>query len=341
MSRSVLTNCVLGLLLFGPAARLWADQLVPQRPVSPQCMVLEGLIGTWDAQLSGGSAEAFDKPISIGRVTRQWVADHKFVQERGREHEAFITFDPRQNMYREWCFHSNGHVWELTGRWTGNTDRVSLSAELDQNQSITRNFQLQGNKNHECTVTWTDENGRIGLYGTLSFTRCDPASTEGSGKKPKPAAEPKPSPPAELKIFDDRIGKWTLEAATTSDEKTTKITGSSVVQWILGGQFMQTKETTSGREGESIGIAGFDQATKTYRCWYFDANGAARGPVTGAWDEKERTMTWKDQLSADLLIVSKKQWINRDTAKIHVVCSRRNGTVTSTMDGTITRQEDK
>ena len=43
-------------------------------------------------------------------------------------------------------------------------------------------------------------------------------------------------------------------------------------EWILGGQFLQTTYTIQGREGESIDIAGFDAATKTYRCWHFDAD---------------------------------------------------------------------
>jgi len=52
-------------------------------------------------------------------------------------------------------------------------------------------------------------------------------------------------------------------------------------------------------------------------------------------------MTWKDQLTGDLVMVSKKEWINRDVAKIHTVFSRQNGDVETTQDATITRQKEK
>ena len=269
------------------------------------------------------------------------MANHKFVQELGREHEAFITYDPSQGTYRAWYFHSNGHVWELSGRWTGRIDALSLSAELDQNQSLTRQFHFQNDKNHECTVTWTDENGRVGIYGTLNFTRCDPAATEDSGKNPKTVAKPKSPPPVEMKIFDNEVGKWAFEASMTSGEKTTKVNGSYIVESILGGQFVQTKSTIQGKEGESISIAGFDAATKSYRCWHFDDGAIPSGPAAGTWDEKERTMSWTDQRTAEILIVTKKLWINRDTIKFHAVSSRQNGAVDSTLDGTLTRQKGK
>ena len=250
MRRFTLANCLLGLLILSPAASGLADGIVPpQRPVFPQCRVLEGLVGTWDTQISSGSAEVLGKPRPIGRTTREWVADHKFVHEQGHEHEAYITFDPPQNMYRAWYFHSNGHVWEMAGSWTGNMNMLSLSAELDQNQSMQRHFQVLDDKNHECTVAWTDEDGRNGIYGIFNFTRCDPASAANTGKESGASIQPKPSPPAEMKIFDDDIGKWTVEGSATKGETTTKVNGSSVVQWILGGRFVQTTTTLQGRDG--------------------------------------------------------------------------------------------
>ena len=112
------------------------------------------------------------------------MANHKFVQERGAEHEAYITFDPPQNTYRAWYFHSNGHVWEMAGRWNGNmNDMLLLSAELDQNQSFNAISRYSNEKSHECTVAWTDEDGRIGIYGVSHFTRCDPARGRTPGKK--------------------------------------------------------------------------------------------------------------------------------------------------------------
>jgi len=341
MRRITLLNCLLGLLTLGPATRGLADGVAPpQRPILPQCRVLEGLVGTWDTQLSSGSAEVLGKPRPIGRTTRQWVADHKFVHERGNEHEAYITFYPPQNMYRAWYFHSNGHVWTMAGQWTGNMTMLSLSAEMDQNQSMQRHFQVLDDKSHECTVAWTDEDGRNGTYGIFNYTRCDPASVANTGKA-SASIQPKPTPSAEMQIFADDIGKWTVEGSVTNGETTTKVNGSSVVQWILGGRFVQTTTKLQGREGEGIGIAGYDTATKTYRCWFFDAGGIYSEPGLGVWDEKTRTMAWKQQMTSDIAMVSKKQWINHDIAKSHAVFTRQNGAIETTRDVTITRQKDK
>jgi hypothetical protein len=341
MSRFLFANGLLGLLILSPAASGLAAQLVPVRPVSAQSRVLERLIGTWDTQITGGSADSSDKPIAIGRITRQWVADHKFVQELGGEHEAFITYESSRRTYHAWYFHSNGHVWDMSGRWTGSSGALSFSASLDQSQSLTRQFQFQDDKRHECQILWTDENGRTGIYGTLNFTRCDPAAAENSGKNSKTPPKAKSPPPAEMKIFADEIGKWAIESTMTRGGNTTKAAASSVVALILGGQFLQTTTTIAGREGESIEIAGFDAATKTYRCWRFDADAVSSGPATGTWDEKERTMTWQDKREGDIMAVSKRQSIDRDTAKVHTVSSRQAGTVDFTTDSTLTRQKDK
>ena len=118
MSRFTLTTCLSGLLALSPAVEVLAADVVPTRPVSAQSRVLERLVGTWDTQISGGSADAFSKPTAIGRITRQWVADRKFVEETAGDHEAFFTYDTSLRTYRAWYFHSNGHVWELTGRAT-------------------------------------------------------------------------------------------------------------------------------------------------------------------------------------------------------------------------------
>jgi hypothetical protein len=229
----------------------------------------------------------------------------------------------------------------MTGPWTGRPDILSLVAQLDGNQTIARYYQLMGDKNHQCSIGWTDEDGRTGVYGTLSFTRCDPAAMAKPGKKPDAVASPKLSPPAEMKIFENGIRKWAADGTATSGEKTTKISGSSTVQWILGGQFVQSKFVAQGGKDESIWVAGFDAATKTYRCWQFDSNGVSTGPATGTWDEKERTMTWKLELPGDVVMVTKKQWINRDMAKTHEVYSQSDGTVERTADGTITRLKNK
>ena len=49
-------------------------------------------------------------------------------------------------------------------------------------------------------------------------------------------------------------------------------------------------------------------------------------------------MAWKEQMTGDLVMVKKKQWINHDIAKFHAVFTRQNGAVETTQDGTITRQ---
>jgi hypothetical protein len=341
MCRSACLTVLLGLSVLSSSARGGIGQVAAQPAAQPQSRVLESLAGTWDAQLSGGSDETFGKSTAIGRVTRQWVANHKYLHEQGSGYEAFLMFDPQQGMYRAWYFHANGHVWAMAGRWNGNTNAISLSTELDENRSFSRHFQILGGKSHQCSVTWTDEDGRLGVYGVLTFNLCDAPTTKDSGNSPAAVASPKNPPPAEMKIFADEIGKWTIEGTSTIGEKTTKIAASSVAQWILGGQFLQTTTTVAGQEGTSIYITGYDPAKKQYRCWYIVAGNPLGEPAAGQWDEKGRTMTWKHQMPGDLVMLKTKQWLDHDTAKTHVVYSRQSGTVETTMDGTVKRQKDK
>ena len=62
MRRFTLASCVLGLLILSPPTIGLADVLVPPRPVLPQCRVLEGLVGTWDMQISTEATETPGKP---------------------------------------------------------------------------------------------------------------------------------------------------------------------------------------------------------------------------------------------------------------------------------------
>jgi hypothetical protein len=339
MRRFSLKACWLGILCMGSVSGSAAEEIVPQRPVLPQCRVLESLIGTWNGQVSGGTSEIFDKPTSIGRVTRQWLAGHRFVNEQGPDHEAFITFDSQQNIYRAWYFHRNGHVWEFSGRWTGNTDRLSLYAEMDENQSMSRSFQVFGDKSHECDITWTDDSGHTGVYGIFNFTRCQPQQTEKENTVAKPAMVMDGELPPELKVFANDIGKWTFDGSSTTGEETTKISGTRTVRWILGGHFIKATVIQKGRDGEGITVAGFDVATKAFRSWTFDPQNSTGEPAIGSWDEKERSMTWKAQFPGEFSMVCKKQWVNSDTAKSHFVVTRSNGAVSSTQDGTQIRQK--
>ncbi len=79
----------------------------------------------------------------------------------------------------------------------GRNQQAVTFRRVDQNQSITRQFQwTDETRNHECTIFWTDENGRTDVYGTLKFTRNDPAPAEKPGKDPKdPKAVDKPKWP--------------------------------------------------------------------------------------------------------------------------------------------------
>jgi hypothetical protein len=343
MNRFSLAGIALPLIAAATVTRLWAaaPAAAPQRPIALQSRVLESLIGTWDVQVSGGTSENFEKPLPAGRVERRWVAHNKYVREQSDDHQAFITYDPQQNMYRAWYFHRNGHVWQMSGRFTHNFRRLALTTELDLHQSMSRIYQVLDDKNQECSITWTDENGRTGVYGVFKFKQSPVEAKTTAGKKPG-AADVKVSPPPELGIFDREIGKWTFESKVTADEKTTKVAGSSEVRWILGGRFEEIRATVDGREGESIYLVGFDAATKSYRRWSFEPEGIMSEPEAGAWDEKQRTMTWTTQKTPfDLTLISKRQWIDDDTVKMRNDSSTSGGTDTTTLEGTSKRQKGK
>ena len=92
----------------------------PVKP--PELKVLERLIGKWDSEVILKPAEWTPKEIRTkGTLTREWVLNDRFVQEKGGGPEnpalCMFTYDSEKKAYRFWLFDSTGGALEQTGQW--------------------------------------------------------------------------------------------------------------------------------------------------------------------------------------------------------------------------------
>src|SRR5207237_165726 len=96
----------------------------------------------------------------------------------------------------------------------------------------------------------------------------------------------------------DMIGTWDEVLTNKPTEWMPKAERSTTVTkrgWSLGGQFIRAEGTWQPAKTEFIHLMSYDPQAKVYRSWYFDAGGTMpRGSVRGSWDEKTRTIYWRD-----------------------------------------------
>lgn len=91
----------------------------------------------------------------------------------------------------------------------------------------------------------------------------------------------------ELKVY---AGKFKIEVM-----EPVQLTGTAEGEWIHDGRFIKQSFKLEGLPNNQV-LTGthlftFDTRKKAYRCWRYYSNGFIY-EAQGAWDEKEKTMTW-------------------------------------------------
>jgi hypothetical protein len=150
-------------------------------------------------------------------------------------------------------------------------------------------------------------------------------------------AKTTPKPP-ELNVLERLIGKWDVECTEKVAGKQTRMTGTMTTEWILDGHMVQVKGMRNPDKIENLQLIGFDPRKSEYILWYFDAAGTMIGPARGQWDEKSRTLTWRDSSQEDVLLINKQYFIDKNTVEFNVVGSKA-GNVILEQKGKSTRQK--
>jgi len=96
-----------------------------------------------------------------------------------------------------------------------------------------------------------------------------------------------------MKVLNQYIGTWksniVFQPAAWSPRKE-EVIGTTKVEWILKDQFQTI--TRQSDKHEMLEIQRYDEESKKFHRWNFDANGGNSFWI-GSWDNKSRTMTWE------------------------------------------------
>ncbi|HWP91425.1 MAG TPA: DUF1579 domain-containing protein [Thermodesulfobacteriota bacterium] len=97
------------------------------------------------------------------------------------------------------------------------------------------------------------------------------------------------------KVLGALVGDWdyTVKWWMTPDGEPEVSTGTSEVEWIMGGRFIQyeVEGTSMGQPFEGLGITGYDNEKKQYRSVWIDNMGTGIMTASGSYDPNTKTIT--------------------------------------------------
>ena len=90
---------------------------------------------------------------------------------------------------------------------------------------------------------------------------------------------------------------------------------------------------------EAIEMLTYDPRKKAYRCWGFFSNGLIK-EMTGAWDEKAKTLTWKGaDPESGIHAVWKMTFRDKDNRETTLVVKDKAGKICLDVSEKLTRQK--
>ena len=169
-----------------------------------------------------------------------------------------------------------------------------------------------------------------------------PGRPGAAGATAAAGAAAAPPKPAELKVLDRYVGTWdsryTVKPGPGTPQEV-KGTGTDVVEWVLGGRFMQVRSTSPTDGTEAIHLLTYDADRGQYRHWYFHSAGEAN-ENSGRWDEASRAFTWKgENLKDGTASTVTDRWIDNDKRELNVLVRDGGGRVVFDMQATLTRRK--
>ena len=184
----------------------------------------------------------------------------------------------------------------------------------------------------------------LGLFTTGDFAQ-EPKPAEAKSPTTAPPTAKTPQRPHELKALDRLTGTWLVEvsSSTMGDKPDGKIetqTGKGIetMQWALENSFIAGH--SAGESGRIISawMWGYDQATKTYRLWWFGAGGQMT-EWGGAYDASNQTFTLRTQAAGGYKSVATIQFIDDNSRKQVVELRDATGKLTQRITATMTRKK--
>jgi hypothetical protein len=97
------------------------------------------------------------------------------------------------------------------------------------------------------------------------------------------------------KVLGTLVGNWdnTVKSWMSPDAKPEESKGTSEIDWIMGGRFVEqeVKGTFMGQPFEGIGIIGYDNEKKQYQSIWIDNMGTGITTGSGNYDPSTKTLT--------------------------------------------------
>jgi hypothetical protein len=106
------------------------------------------------------------------------------------------------------------------------------------------------------------------------------------------------------KVLEQFVGNWdtTMKAWMPGSEAAQESTGTSSIEWILGGRFIQQKfsGTHMGQPFEGIGITGYDNQKQKYQSVWIDNMGTGMMNSTLNYDAATKTFAEEGSFSCPM-----------------------------------------
>ncbi|MEX2214873.1 MAG: protein kinase [Phycisphaeraceae bacterium] len=264
-------------------------------------LVLDRRVGDWE-QLDQG------KPLQ--RLRARWVLDRRFVlgqvvHANNREEMWIDGYDEHAGTYRRWAFSSGGTRERDTVSWDSKTNTFRHE-RLNPSGWIVKVEEKFLDANHfEWSSLYTKPGEpATGRVGPLAFERCVdaddafPQMPPAEGQDPRPALV-RPIGPAELKILDSFVGRWSVQARDklAGDTEWQDVPGSATMSWVLGGRYLLDEVRNAEGELTLLGLWTWDADGRAFRTWYFTPTGDAL-ESTARWDKETQSFIGSGKLSS-------------------------------------------
>jgi hypothetical protein len=147
----------------------------PAKSRPPELKVLERLVGTWNSEsVSRVSEWTPAEARAKGFLTREWVLDGQFLQEKGKHSNGdsivMFSYDVQKKMYRSWFFTSDGNTTETQGLWDESAKILTFSSDLNGLKN-TSTIKFIDEDTHQWTAVVKDTKGKVFYDGEGKCTR--------------------------------------------------------------------------------------------------------------------------------------------------------------------------
>lgn len=145
----------------------------------------------------------------------------------------------------------------------------------------------------------------------------------------------------QLAVLGRRIGDWTTTTrikpcAWLPNGKTTVVREN--IRWAINGQFVEARRVDKESGIEERSLTTYDSVDRTYRSWFFGANGnMPRGETKGSWDPKTETLMFETTNNDGSTGAFRFRMIGNDELEYSGSIKDKDGKVIIEMEGTSER----